>query len=117
MLNPTKKTKYTLMDPYRTLEAKKYTLAEPIVERNNVPKQHFSPGLASKNNDVDAKFDDDDVYDGYNAGNDDDDNYNIYGSIDGTIYRHISSNGGIEWHANIDGSMERHGSIDGRTDP
>ena len=62
--------------------------------------------------------------------NDDDDNYNIYGSIDGTRYRHSampvycgvdtavdsSNNGGIEWHANIDGSMERHGSIDRRTD-
>ena len=82
------------------LEAKKYTLAESISEKN----------------DVDAKSDDDDVDDGYNAGNDEDNNYNIYRSTDGTIYRHSTSNGGIEWHANIDGSMERHGGINGKTD-
>ena len=94
-----KRRKYTLTNPFishiSSPEAKKYTLAELIFERNNVPKQHFSPALASKNNDVVAKSDDDEVDDGYNAGNDDDDNYNIYGSIDGTIYRHSSNNGGI----------------------
>ena len=76
-----KRRKYTLTNPFishiLSLEAKKYTLAELIFERNNVPKQHFLPALASGNNDVEKKSDEDDINDGYNAGNNDDDNHNI----------------------------------------